>query len=121
MLNFDISCIILFFNNLIGQFFNLYIRKYIYKKIYLRFHIKHVFDSQAFPLFVLLLDQFIFGPGHVDPVGCSSRRFLTGEVRSRVSVMDQLGLNKEQPVRNAGLGHLVVWCDNATQYNMTRV
>lgn len=89
--------------------------------MYLRFHIKHVFDSQAFPLFVLLLDQFIFGPGHVDTVGRGSSSFLTREVRSSVSVMDQLGLNREQAVRNAGLGHQVVWCDNTTQYNMTHV
>lgn len=64
--------------------------------IYLRLHIKHVFDCHALFVFVLLLDQFIFGPGHVDAVRRGACSFVIGrEVRSRVSVVDQLGLNRE--------------------------
>lgn len=64
--------------------------------IHLRLHIKHVFDCHALFVFVLLLDQLVFGPGHVDTVRRGTCSFVIGhEVRSRVSVVDQLGLNRE--------------------------
>lgn len=41
-----------------------------------------------------LLDQFVFGPGHVDTVRRGARSFvIRGGMRRRVSVVDQLGLN----------------------------
>lgn len=64
--------------------------------IHLRLHIKHVFDRHALFVFVFLLDQLVFGPGHVDAVRRGTCHFVIGrEVRSRVSVVDQLGLNRE--------------------------
>lgn len=62
--------------------------------IYLRFHIKHVFNSHAFSVSVPLSDQFVFGPGHVYPIWCGSCSFVIHcRMRRCVSVVDQLGLN----------------------------
>lgn len=64
--------------------------------IHLRLHTKHVFDCHVLFVFVLLLDQLVFGPGHVDTIRRGTYSFVVGrEVRSRVSVVNQLGLNRE--------------------------
>lgn len=69
----------------------------VYSLVYLRLHIEHVFDSH-FPLPVPLMDQFFFGPCHVHTIWCSSF-VIHRRMRGRVSVVDQLGLNKGQMTR----------------------
>lgn len=75
------------------------------EKKHSRLHIEDVFDSQGLPLFVLLLDQFVSGPSHVDTVGRGSSGLLTREVGSSVSVMDELCLYREQAARNTVFGN----------------
>lgn len=69
----------------------------VYSLVDLRLHIEHVFDSH-FPLPVPLMDQFVFGPGHVHTVRCGSF-VIHRRMWGRVSVVDQLGLNKGQMTR----------------------
>lgn len=65
--------------------------------MYLRFHVKQVFNSHAFSVSVPLVDQFVFGPGHVDTIWCGTcSAVIHCRMRRRVSVMDQLGLNRGQ-------------------------
>lgn len=54
------------------------------RQTYLRFHVKQVFDTHSFPVFISLINEFVFGPGHVDVfVGwrfgffCGMRRCIT--------------------------------------------
>lgn len=64
--------------------------------IYLRPHIEHVFNSYAFSLSVPLIDQFVFGPGHVDAIWRGPCSFVVCGVRRCVPVMDQLGLKEKK-------------------------
>lgn len=48
-------------------------------------------------MFVPLVDQFVFGPSHVDTIGCGGCTFVIhGSMRGCVAVVDQLGLTKDR-------------------------
>lgn len=64
---------------------------------YLRFHIKHVFNRHAFSVLVPLVDQLVFGPGHVDTIWRGGCRLVSQcRMRGCVAVVDQLGLTEDR-------------------------
>ena len=72
--------------------------------IYLRFHIKHILNRNPFSLFVPFIEQFLFGPGHVDTIWCSTFTFvICCWMRCCVPVMYQLCLKQRTGQVSRGL------------------
>lgn len=70
--------------------------------VYLRLHVKQVSYSHvgvALAVTITLCEELVLSPGHVDPVGPSFSLVIYGGVRCRVSVVDELGLERRERKR----------------------
>lgn len=66
---------------------------------YLRFHVEQVTHGDigvAFAIAKALREQFVLGPRHVNPVGPGLGLVIYRGVRCRVSVVDELGLERRE-------------------------